>query len=398
MSLLLPEALKPLINDDVQPPPADEPVLRWWRRPATRNWFVVGLLFAILVGLKIVGSSTARAPYDPDSTRPRGTKAFVELMQQAGSQVVQDNHVVGHVAMLFNDTLTAKETKDVEAWVEQGGTLIVSDPYSSFQMGSFSSDFMMVPSLLEPHCSAFYMSGVSHISPDRKASELFFENDLEADKQCFPTDKKAYFLQERVVGDGRIIGLGGSEIFTNERLGKNDNSVLVTNLARPDAASPLTILETRDVTGDDNKTSQTSPISLFSEPFKDGLWMAFAAVIVYMMWRGRRLGRPIDEQPLVRIPASQLIVATGDLLELANQSRAAAAMLRDDFRRSLADRFGVRFDIEPDVLAELVGQRTGIDTQRIRSALRDEFVVNAESLVVYAQHIERLQQEVKHVR
>jgi hypothetical protein len=159
------------------------------------------------------------------------------------------------------------------------------------------------------------------------------------------------------------------------------------------------LLETKgsssDATGDE---AGVSLFSLFSQRFKDGLWLLFVAAVLYAMWRARRLGRPVEEEPLVRIPASQLVAATGDLLELAEQPRAAAAMLRDDLRQSLADRFGLQPDAETTVLVELISQRTGIDPQRIRVALNDGAVTGPESLVVYAQQVERLQMEVKHVR
>jgi hypothetical protein len=385
--------------DPVEEPPEPATNTPWYKRRSTRTWALVALIFAVLIALQAVGRQETRLPYDPDSPMPNGTKAFVELMEESGARVDRNNFPAGGTAVLMYDTLNQTETSRVEGWIEAGGTLVISDPYSSFQLGSFAEDLFSAPSQLQPHCDSSYVRGVQKIDPTRKDAPFFFRQDLNADNQCFRAGKNSHFLEERVVGKGRVIALGGSEIFTNDRLAKADNAVLLTNIVRPSAANPVTLLETRDDTSDSSPTSGgVDPSSLYSDRFRDGMWMLFTAIVLYLLYKARRLGRPVEEEPLVRIRASQLVVATGDLLELAQHPRAAAAMLRDDLRRSLAERFGLRADAEMAVLVELVSQRTGIDPQRIRSALSDEVVNSPESLIAYAQQVERLQMEVKHVR
>jgi hypothetical protein len=385
------------------PPLADAselaPKQSWYKRRSAKGWLAVALVVAVLIGLQTVGRDEPRVPFDPDSPMPNGTKGFVELMQRSGARVDRNNYPTGRTAVLNYDTLNQAETDRVEDWIEAGGTLVISDPYSSFQLGSFVDDIFAVPSKLEPKCDATYVRGVEDISPARKGGTLFYKQDLNADSQCFRAGKNAFFLEERVVGRGRVVALGGSEIFTNDRLGKADNAVLLMNIVQPGSSNPVTLLETRDESSDVSPTEGGVTLSsLYSDRFRDGMWMLFTAVILFMLFKARRLGRPVEEEPLVRIPASQLVVATGDLLELAQQPRAAAAMLRDDLRRSLAERFGLRADTETGVLVELISQRTGIDPQRVRVALNDDAVNSPESLVAYAQHVERLQMEVKHVR
>jgi hypothetical protein len=202
-----------------------------------------------------------------------------------------------------------------------------------------------------------------------------------------------------VVGRGQIIELGGSQIFTNDRLDKLDNSVLVANMVQPGSWNPLTILETHDVDGaSQGSTGEVTIGQLMSPSVRNALMLLFWAGFLWMLWHWRRLGRPVEEDPLVRVPASQLVVATGDLLELSQQHTAAAVMLRDDFRRTVADRLGIDAGIETNAFVEVVSRRTGVDAHRLRTALRAETVSTPESLVAYSQHLERLQQEVKHVR
>jgi hypothetical protein len=392
----------PTLFTEAPPEPApvtSTPVKHWWERKNVRTWTIVGIVLAILVALQFVATSGPARPYDPDSTYPSGTKGFVELMERTGTKVVRDARPRGDVAVLMYDTLDQDETTYVEQWVEDGGTLIISDPYSSFQVGQFSDSVITVPTQLQPHCSTAYTKNVENISPSRKGKEMFYKSDLNADSQCFRAGKNSYYFEERVIGRGRVLELGGSEIFTNDRLGKADNAVFLMNLVQPEPTGYVTLLETRSTsTQSDSTDSGVSLFDLFSKRFKDGLLLLLVASVLYLMWRARRLGKPVEEEPLVRIPASQLVAATGDLLELADQPQAAAAMMRDDLRRSLADRFGLRADADVNALVELISQRTGIDPQRIRAALNDDSVTGPESLVVYAQQVERLQMEVKHVR
>jgi hypothetical protein len=397
---MTPDIPRIFLEEPETKPVDDQPAKPWRKRKSTRAWIAGVSLIAFLILLQTFSDESSSVPYDPESTRPNGTKGFVELMQRANARVERDSYPDGDVAVIFYDTLDASETLQVERWVEAGGTLVISHPYSSFQLGNFADDIFSVPTKLQPRCDATYVQGVREISPSRKGTSQFFRHDLNSDNQCFQAGKKrAYFLEERAVGRGRIIALGGSEIFTNDRLDVADNAVLLTNIMRPSSAKPITILETRAETFSGSPTEDSPTIySLMSSQFRDGLWMVLSAAVVFLLWNARRLGRPVDEDPLVRIPASQLVVATGDLLELADQPRAAAAMLRDDLRRTLAERFGLPADAEISVLVELVSQRSGIDPQRIRVALNDEAVTSPESLVVYAQQVERLQMEVRHVR
>lgn len=372
---------------------------QWMKRRSVRNWSIVTLIFLVLALLQLVGSSGVKAPYDIESVQPNGAKWFVMLMQEAGAKVVKSNLPEGRTAVILRDTLTREETDDVQRWVERGGTLIVADPYSSFHQGRIEGNLLTVPSTLEPHCSTNFLGGVRRIAPEKDGNEYFFHSDLESDAQCFPAGgKKAYFLQQRLVGRGQLIELGGSDIFTNDRLDKADNSVLVTNLLRPSAGNVIAVLDTRTPQATDAGSKDVGLSSLVSPGVRDAFWLLFAAAALFMLWNARRLGRPIDEEPLVRIPASQLVVATGNLLELADQPRAAAEMLAADFRRSLSDRFGIRMDAENQTYIDLVSLRTGMDGGRLALAFQPERVASNESLVAYAQHLERLQQEVKNVR
>lgn len=400
---LIDEAIAAAKSPTQESPPIEAPIgKRWWKRKATRNWAILVLLLALLVGLQALDPGESTKAYDPDSTKPNGTRAFVRLMEEAGAKVERTNMPSGRTAVLMRDTLSVSETRAVERWIEMGGTLIVGDPFSSFQMGSFSGGQFVMPSRLQPRCVIPFVGGVQHISPARDENYLTFESDLVGDGQCFPMGKgndATYYLQVRSVGRGTVISLGGSHIFTNDRLDVLDNSVLLVNMLRPSENNSIAILETREGGGASVPDEDRSSVSeLVPKSVVDAQWLLLTGAVAWMIWLARRLGRPVEEEPLVRIPASQLVVATGNLMELSNQPYAAAVTMRDGFRRSVSDRFGIRNDATDDVIIELVSRRTGIPEARLRAVLQPSSVVTPEALVAYAQEIEHLQQEVSYVR
>ena len=54
------------------------------------------------------------------------------------------------------------------------------------------------------------------------------------------------------------------------------------------------------------------------------------AFVVFALWRGRRLGRPVAEVQPVEIAGSELVVAVGNLLQKAGRPEIAAERLRSD--------------------------------------------------------------------
>src|SRR6266581_6954843 len=68
------------------------------------------------------------------------------------------------------------------------------------------------------------------------------------------------------------------------------------------------------------------------------MWQLVVAFAVLVLWRARRLGRPVAEAQPVQIPGSELVVAVGNLLQRARGRGQAAGLLTDDLRRTLAER------------------------------------------------------------
>jgi len=335
--------------------------------------------------------------YDLGNPEPNGAKALALLVNRFGGEIEQRDALRSSddVALVFVDSLTEEQSAGVERWVRSGGTLVVGDPGSSLAPTSAAGTDVRQPGELVPNCSLSYADGVERIAPDPDRDYQVFEDDSdESAVHCF-AGRGGSFLASTRIGLGTVVQLGTPNIFTNEQIGKVDNAVLALNLLRTNGNDNVVVLQRSAATiaGGDKTLSDLIPDGV------RGLLAQFAvALLVFGIWRSRRLGAPVAEDQQVEIPASVIVEAVGNLLQNANQSAGAAATLRTDLRRSLSELLGTNTDVDPGVLAQLVADRTGIPEGRLLAVLLDGPVPTGEALLHLSQAIEDVYQEVAHAR
>ncbi len=369
------------------------------RRLRDRNlWLAViaGVLLLVLF----------RAPDEPDteplsrqSTQGDGTKALVLLLDRFGTKVADGSEPAPQGrALLLRDELSAEHTADIESWVRSGGTLIVADTNSSLSAEPYSGRLRSPRSVLTAGCDSPLVAGVREVVP-KKAGVLdeplsSFEQG-QGDTACFLVDG-GHYLASKNVGSGRIISVAGPDLFVNDRLDVADNSVLAVNLLASESGD-LTVLTPRPlVTGEEGGTGSLG--DLLPERTASVMVQLLIASLLFLLWRGRRLGRPLEEKLPVELPASALTAALGHLLQTAGRSDAASHILRARLRREIATLLGLRPTTDAAVLAQVAAERTGIDRQRLVYLLTDGPPVDNAELLRLAQQLELLHQEVANVR
>jgi hypothetical protein len=87
------------------------------------------------------------------------------------------------------------------------------------------------------------------------------------------------------------------------------------------------------------------------------------------VWKGRRLGRPVSEEPLVPVPGSELVLATGRLLAGAHQPAEVAAGLRAENAALLAKALGLGQNWAPATVARVAAERTALAEPDLAAAL-----------------------------
>lgn len=119
-------------------------------------------------------------------------------------------------------------------------------------------------------------------------------------------------------------------------------------------------------------------------------------MIAFLAWgliRARRLGRPVVEELPVPLPASDLVLASGHLLDRNGDVADAAERLRRRARRDLGLTLGLGPDPRPDELAAALRTRAGVDAALVHAALLGP-VVDEAALVATSAHLDRLRREL----
>ena len=350
---------------------------------------VAALIIALIAG----APRTEGTPLDPNSTGREGTKALVLLLREGGSTVTIGPDIpsapVG-VVLILKDNLSDDQRDQLHHWIRGGGTLVVTDPGSDLA-GAAAFDATQ-EGRLTPRCSFPPLADVGSIDV---AGALLYRS-TPGTTACFPqrierTTRQAAFLVVRPEGAGTVVALGGPDAFVNSRLAKGDNSVLAERLLAPSRSETVTLLQPPRV-GEGKKSLS----DLIAPRLKAGFVELLIAFAVLCLWRVRRLGRPVLEPQPVDLAGSELVVAVGNLLQQARRRGQAADVLRDDLRRTLAERLSLGANAPVDVVADVAAARAGVDRQELLRALTQHEPATDAELVMLAQTIEAVHQEVTH--
>ena len=366
------------------------------RRVSPRVWlpYVLVVVSAVLIGYIGGAPDDGGEPLDPRSAAPDGTKALVDTLRALGVDVTLGPAPPGpttSAALLLEDRLADTQVEPIRDWVRRGGTLVVTDPASRFSIAQPTGRTLVgfIEPEIERRCDEPAL---------REVDRLLVPNGLllrvPADGfGCFTQGSSSAYLVSAPVGRGRVVQLGGGGGFINARLGSVDNGLLAVTLLAPRRDSRVAVLEPV-LAGDGDK----SLADLVSPRVKLALLQLAVAFGIVVLWRARRLGRPVLEDQPVQIAGSELVAAVGNLLQRARGRPHAAALLRGDLRRTLTDRLGLPPDTPPSAVADVAAARTGMAPDRVRAALAGPSPASEEDLVVLAQTVEAVRQEVTRVR
>jgi hypothetical protein len=215
-------------------------------------------------------------------------------------------------------------------------------------------------------------------------------------RSCYGNAQRAYIVATPE-GQGTIVALGGSGILINRSLDEGDNAPVIAALLAPRAGTRVAVFDPAApaAAGDGEETLWgLVPTSVWR-----GLAQLGIAFLVYVLWRSRRLGRPVREPQPVKVAGSELVAAVGGLLERSGSPQHAADLLRADLRRDLGIHLGLRPGTRAGTMAEVVAARTSLDAPRVQAALGPGPVADDRDLVAVAQLIEIVRKEVlDHVR
>lgn len=331
-------------------------------------------LLVVLVAVAmmlIVRASPDTEPFDPRSGADDGARGLVLLLEKFGAEVdvVRAVPEVGddRRVLVLQDRLSDVQREELGDFVRAGGVVVMADPESPLvgeasdvtvegSIGVASNGALAESNVLPEECG---VQALQHLRGLFVPDGVLLRTG--GDASCFG-DGDAAFVAVRADGAGAIVALGDNSLFVNRYLRYGDNAGLATALLAPTEGSRVSIVlgsEAPKSTADIGTGERT----LF-DLIRPGVWMAFAqlgiAFVVVAWARGVRTGRPVREPEQVPIAGSELVVATGMLMQRARHSRRAAQLLQSKFHRDLCTQFRLPATTSAESVDATVSHRSGV--------------------------------------
>jgi hypothetical protein len=341
-----------------------------------------GVVIWLAVGLGV----TALIVTAPRSESPQVTLAVRRYLANMGLQVVDRTQLPppGGTLILLNDLRDAEQARSLLQWAEDGGRLVVADPSSvilSLAGASVAGPIGVVGAVeLEPRCLVPEVVGVGRVVA--RASDLALQPAHDEFVSCFPAGDGAFLLTRRY-GDGRVTLLGGLTPFTNEMLTDEDNAVFALQVAGPGPevvfGPPLPATE---------PPPQGGPWSLLPDRGRLMVVAAIMAAVALALVRARRLGRPVLEEAVAPIPASELVRATARMHRRARTAAYCGRLLRDSTVGRLSRGLGAAG--HPEDVMGLLAHASGVPEDRVREILGGPDAKTDDELIHLGRELEEL--------
>jgi hypothetical protein len=350
------------------------------------------LVLGVLLGAYLTAArQTQGPPLDPRSTAPDGAKAVVELIGALASMDVVDEVPGGDVdtALVMQDRFDRGAEDALLDWVRGGGTLVVADVDSTLTpvvVGTSTGD-------VDVACAGDVPPGLRDVARLAVGDSLLLDVPAGAGA-CGPVGAEGgASVVVEAEGAGRIISVGGPDVFTNRHLDEADNAVLAAALLAPDAGARSAFLRPSLLVGSGDR----SLVDLIDTPVRAALAQLVVAFLLAALWRARRLGRPVLEPQAVPIESSELTEAVARMLGRADRPGRAAAVLRDRARRDLSGPLGLALDAPGDDVVDAITRRTGLSAEQARRAAIDP-VTDDDDLVEVATLLTQIRKDTTHGR
>jgi hypothetical protein len=336
-------------------------------------------LVALVLSVFVLGPPPTSRPLDPTSVAPDGLRGVVEVLGALEVEVTVDPErpqPAGTRAWLPVDALD-QDTRDAwAAWVEAGGHLVVSDPTSELhQLTRLGSDQLIGRGERTPECDRLPDLGAV-LQGDWQG----FEVPTDA-VGCFPVGQDdGAWLVEFERGAGRLTVLGSAEPFTNALLDQADNAVLAAALLGPAPGDRLVVIP--------RPSEPAEPTGGLLALIPSGVWQLLAllvlALLLAVVWQGRRDGVVVAESLPPVLPSAELARSLAGLLQRSGDRTDAAERLRRGHRHEAARALGLSPELDPAVLAHEVARRTAVARDDAEVALLPGAVRDDAGLVAVA--------------
>ncbi|HSP37333.1 MAG TPA: DUF4350 domain-containing protein [Frankiaceae bacterium] len=390
----------------VQPASSDQPTRarppRWWKRPGVLGALAAVVLLLVVVVLTLLATGTSRGDdLDPRSASPSGTLALAELLKARGVDTSRGGTAPagGTLVIPFASSV---EPKELDRVLNESGAasrvvlLAPSDvPGTAVTEGRGAAVSSRPPSCVLP---AAQTAGTA-----RTGSRGY----LGGSPSCY-----AGSLVLTQHGPTQVVVLGSASFLTNKLLDEDGNAALALGVFSGDGLpGPRSTSVVWYRPSLDPQATRPGLLSLLPSAVLWATLQLIIAVVLFALWRARRLG-PVVEEPLpVVVPAAETVEGRARLYAAGRARAAAADALRTGARARLGNALEHGGEPDPVGLVTAVAARagrqpgevalllygsagppatTGVGTGAVSAAPADD-----AELIRLADHIDRLEREVR---
>jgi hypothetical protein len=342
---------------------------RLWR--SARLPVAIGVVALALIALLAAVTSTNAVPLDPRSTAPTGTHALSVLLGARGVTVGVPASVGGlSAAADAGETVVLAEPGEISdstlrALAASTATVLLIGAQGR-ELEAFSIqasvDNVVAGDVLLPGCS---------LPAAATAGSVRLDGTVYATGSgvtgCYRAGPDAALLSATRPGGGHTVVLGNGSLLSNAHLAAEGDAALALGLL--DGSPRLAWVPPGALGGALAAGDRRGVISLLPDGLDWGLVQLLVALVVFALWRGRRLGRPVVEPLPVVVRAAETTEGNARLLHAARARGTAAAALRAASVRRLATTLRLGRDPDPGALVALVAERSGTPSARVHSLL-----------------------------
>ncbi|OBJ95338.1 DUF4350 domain-containing protein [Mycobacterium sp. 1245852.3] len=365
------------------------------RRWRTWRWVLVTLLvLAVIAGVDAyLTASRPGARMDPGATGPDGAHALVELLRNAGVDVVVANNIadVEHAARPDALILVAQSQYLTDTLLDRLASvhsdLLLVEPTTRTREA-------LLPDIrisgangfdLDPNCTLreAVRAGSVRFGP----SNTYEPKGGRAMTRCYDG------ALIRFRDDGRTItAVGNTDFMTNGGLLQAGNAALAMNLAgdRP----RLIWYAPHQVEGE-----SSAKASLFDLIPPNVIWIVGQLALVVLLvalWKGRRPGPLVAEELPVVVRASETVEGRGRLYRSRRARDRAATALRAATVARLLPRLGLGAGASPDAVVTTAAQRIGSDPAFVSYHLFGPPPTTDNDLLQLGRALDEIERQVAH--
>lgn len=370
-------------------------VVRLWR--AGRLPLAIITLLVVVAVLLSLGREQFPSGYmEPGSPEPNGSRALVRLLEEGSDVTVTRRSEAAvraveragddTVLVLFLDHRLLPEELDALAELETDTVLVQPSlrSLSTFAPGADVTGRAHDERTLEPDCA---LPAATTAGDAGMVGELYSTGPGTEALGCYPASGGSALLQVSAPDGTTTTVLGTGSPLTNRDLDSAGNASLMLNLLAAEDVVWLRPDPPEEVGG--ATLWELVPLGV-----RWSLAPLALALLLFALWRGRRMGALVPESLPVVVRATETTEGRAGLYQSGKARDRAVSALREGFLERSVPKLGLRSDAGPDAVVAAVAARSGDDPQTLRPLLYpsqpDPYTADDAAMLRLAEEIDQL--------